>query len=182
MGDRPAKRPCSGHRQRREEKREMIFGAALYLSAAILLLASFVKDKKKTRMSLKKAWKSLDNILPQFLSIIVVIGLSLAVLSPEDINGIIGTQSGWPGMIAAAVIGSVTLIPGFVAFPLTAALYETGAGIVQLAVFICTLMAVGVITLPVEIKFLGLRASIARNAMAFLFSFIAAGLMGVILK
>ncbi len=156
-----------------------MFTAAIYILAAVLLAASFSKDKKKTKTALIKSWKVFENIMPQFLSIILIIGVTLAVLSPEDINHLIGRQSGWIGMIVAAVIGSATLIPGFVAFPLTAALYQSGGGLMQLAVFISTLMAVGVVTLPVEIKFLGLKVSIFRNTLAFVFSFIVAVLMGV---
>jgi len=128
-------------------------------------------------MALKKSWIALENIMPQFLSIFLIIGITLAILSPQDINNLIGRQSGWFGMLMASIIGSVTLIPGFVAFPLTATLYETGAGLMQIAVFICTLMAVGVVTLPVEIKYFGLKVSIIRNFLAFVFSFIVAILM-----
>ena len=158
-----------------------MFITALYLSAVVLFLASFIKDKKKTRMALKKSWKALENIMPQFLSIILIIGITLAILSPQDINVLIGQQSGWIGMIVASIIGSVTLIPGFVAFPLTAALYENGGGLMQIAVFISTLMAVGVVTLPVEIKYFGRKVSIIRNALAFVFCFIVAIIMGGIL-
>jgi len=154
-----------------------MFITALYLSTAVLFLASFIKDKKKTRMALKKSWKALEKIMPQFLSIILIIGITLAILTPQDINNLIGGQSGWFGMLMAAIIGSVTLIPGFVAFPLTAALYKTGAGLMQISVFICTLMAVGVVTLPVEIKYFGLKISVIRNFLAFAFSFVVAILM-----
>ncbi len=99
-----------------------MFTFALYFSAIVLLLASFSRDKKRTQVSLKKSWKALKNILPQFLSIILVIGITLAMLSPQEINNLIGRQSGWIGMLIASILGSVTLIPGFVAFPLTAAL------------------------------------------------------------
>jgi uncharacterized membrane protein YraQ (UPF0718 family) len=132
-------------------------------------------------MSLRKSWKALENIMPQFLSIILIIGITLAILSPQDINSLIGHQSGWIGMMVAAIIGSVTLIPGFVAFPLTAALYENGGGLMQIAIFISTLMAVGVVTLPVEIKYFGRKVSIIRNALAFIYCFIVAVLMGGLL-
>ncbi len=158
-----------------------MFTTALYLSAVVLLLASFIKNKKKTRMALKKSWKALENILPQFLSILLIIGITLAILSPQAINSLIGRQSGWFGMMMAATIGSVTLIPGFVAFPLTAALYENGAGLMQIAVFISTLMAVGVVTLPVEIKYFGRKVSIIRNCLAFIYCFVVAILMGGLL-
>lgn len=159
-----------------------MFIKALYISAAVLLAASLVKDKQKTRMALKKSFKSLENIMPQFLSIILIIGITLAALSPEDISNFIGNQSGWLGMLAAALIGSVTLIPGFVAFPLTAALYENGAGLMQIAVFVSALMAVGVVTLPIEIKYFGRKISIVRNFMAFIYCFVVAIVMGGLLK
>ena len=158
-----------------------MFLILLYALTIVLLILSFNKDKKKTKMALKKAWMSLDNILPQFLGIILLVGIVLAILTPQDINRLIGSQSGWLGMVMSAVIGSITLIPGFVAFPLTAALYQSGAGVMQLSVFICTLMGVGVITLPVEIKFFGLTTSVIRNALAFVFSFVVAVIMGIIL-
>ncbi len=155
-----------------------MFTIALYVSAVCLLLASFFKDIKRTKMVLKKSWKALENILPQFLSILLIIGITLAILSPQTINSLIGQQSGWIGMWVAAVIGSVTLIPGFVAFPLTAVLYENGGGLMQITVFISTLMAVGVVTLPVEMKYFGRKVSVIRNGLAFVYCFVIAILMG----
>ncbi|KUO75450.1 MAG: permease [Desulfosporosinus sp. BRH_c37] len=151
-----------------------MFTIVLYVLAIVLLTISFLRDKKKTKMALKKAWKSFENILPQFLSILVIIGILLALLSPETISKLIGQQSGWIGMLIASLIGSITLIPGFVAFPLASALLKNGAGFMQIAVFISTLMMVGIITLPIEMKYLGNKATILRNALAFVFSFIVA--------
>ncbi len=94
-----------------------MFTVILYFLAVGLLLLSFLKDRKKTKMALKKAWKSFENIMPQFLSVLIIIGIMLAVLSPETISKLIGRQSGWIGMIIASVIGSVTLIPGVWHFP-----------------------------------------------------------------
>jgi uncharacterized membrane protein YraQ (UPF0718 family) len=159
-----------------------MFTIILYILAAALLLLSFLKDRKKTKMALKKAWKAFENILPQFLTIIILIGLMLSILSPELIASLIGKQSGVFGMILAAAIGSITLIPGFVAFPLAAALLKSGAGFVQIAVFISTLMMVGIVTMPLEMKYFGKKTTILRNVFAFIFSFIVAILIGVVMK
>jgi len=93
----------------------------------------------------------------------------------------IGSESGWFGVIIASVIGAITLIPGFIAFPLAAALLKSGAGYMQIAAFISTLMMVGVVTMPVEMKFFGKKATLIRNAEAFVFSYIVAFVMGVFL-
>jgi uncharacterized membrane protein YraQ (UPF0718 family) len=158
-----------------------MFIIGLYILTGALLLASFAASNEKSIMALKKSWKSLENIMPQFLSIMLIIGIALAILSPQDISRLIGQQSGWFGVTLAAVIGSITLIPGFVAFPLTAALLKNGGGLMQIAAFISALMAVGVVTLPIEIEYFGLKVPIIRNALFFAFSFIVAVLMGVIL-
>jgi len=159
-----------------------MFTVLMYIVAFSFLVLSFIKDKKKTFIALKKAWKSFENILPQFLSILVIIGIMLAVLSPEVISGLIGEKSGWWGMLMASLVGSVTLIPGFVAFPLASVLLKNGAGFMQIAVFISTLMMVGIVTIPLEIKYFGKKAAILRNSLAFAFSFIVAIAIGVVLK
>lgn len=158
-----------------------MFTYILYAVAGISLAISFYKDRNKTKMALKKAWKSFENILPQFLSILIIIGLAFSVLSPETITGLLGTGSGIWGVLGAALIGSITLIPGFIAFPLAAALLNNGAGYMQIAAFVSSLMMVGVVTLPVEIKTFGKRATIIRNVSAFVFSLIVALVIGIVL-
>lgn len=152
-----------------------------YIIAILSLIISFFKSKEKTKMVLKKAWKSFENIMPQFLAIILVIGIMLSVLTPKQISRFLGQDSGIMGVVMAAFIGAVTLIPGFVAFPLASALLHNGAGITQIAAFVSTLMMVGIITMPVEIEYFGKKVTIIRNLLAFIFSFIVAGVMGVIL-
>lgn len=83
--------------------------------------------------------------------------------------------------INGITIGSITLIPGFVAFPLAAALLKSGAGYMQIAAFVSTLMMVGIVTMPVEINYFGKKAAIIRNVGAFGFSLIVALVMGVVL-
>ncbi len=144
----------------------------------ILLGMSYYRDKKKTKKALKKAWKAFENILPQFLGVILFIGMVLAVFDADFISKIIGAESGWFGIIISAVIGSITLIPGFIAFPTVSLLLESGAGIMQIGAFVSSLMMVGVVSAPVEIKYFGKRLTIMRNLLAFLFSFIVALVIG----
>lgn len=96
------------------------------------------------------------------LSILLLIGLILTLLDERTISMLLGADSGIMGMIIAAVIGCVTLIPGFVAFPLAASLLAAGAGYAQIAIFVSTLMMVGIATLPLEIKYFGKHAAIKK--------------------
>ena len=151
----------------------------LYGITAALLIFSFIKDKEKTKKSLKKAWKAFENILPEFLVVILLVGVLLAVANPEIISNVIGADSGWTGVVIASVVGSITLIPGFVAFPTAAMLLQNGAGYMQIGAFISTLMMVGIVTMPVEIKYFGKRLAILRNLLAFIFSFLVAIIIGL---
>ena len=154
---------------------------ALYCLAGAALIASLIKSREKTVLALKKAWKAFENILPQLLSILILIGVMLAILTPEQISQLLGEKSGWVGVLIAAAIGSITLVPAFVAFPLAAALLRSGAGTMQIAAFVSTLMMVGVVTLPIEMKYFGKKAAIVRNSAALCFSFLVAYVMGAVI-
>ena len=154
---------------------------ALYAGTAVLLGWSFSKDRQKTRQALKKGWKAFENILPQFFSILLLIGFILAVLDEATISLLLGKESGFLGMAIAAAIGSVTLIPGFIAFPLAASLLAAGAGYGQIAMFLTTLMMVGVVTLPLETTYFGKRLAIERNVLAFIYAVISSFILGALL-
>lgn len=151
---------------------------SLYFISIALLGLSYYKDKGKTKKALKKAWKALENILPQFLGVIVLVGVMLAIFNAEFISKVIGSESGWYGVLISAVVGAITLIPGFIAFPTSAMLLEHGAGYMQIGAFISTLMMVGIITIPIEIKYFSKRLTFIRNILAFLFSFFIAYIIG----
>ena len=154
----------------------------LYIIAFVLFLISYKKDKKKTNKALLKGWKSIENILPQFLGIILVVGLTLAILKPETISSIIGSNSGIFGVFLSAVLGSIAMMPTFVAFSTGNMLLQNGAGIAQVAALISTLTLIGIITIPLETKYIGIRAAIYRNILAFVFSIIVAFFVEVVVK
>jgi len=158
------------------------FTLLLYFLSLLVLLVSFGHDKARTREALRKAWKALENILPQFLGVIVLVGIMLALLSPATIGRLLGRESGWTGVFLAAVVGAVTLIPGFVAFPLAAMLLRAGAGPMQMGAFISALMMVGVVTAPMEMKYFGRRMTFSRNGLAFLYSFLVAWVIGMVVR
>lgn len=158
-----------------------MFTYLLYAMAAAGLAFSWSMDKKKTRQSLKKAWKAFENILPQFLSIIIFIGLVLSAVSTDTISALIGAESGMLGVALASAIGSVALIPGFVAFPLAASLLENGAGYMQVAALVSTLMTVGLVAVPLEMEIYGKKLTIVRNVSSFILSIVIALVVGGIL-
>lgn len=159
-----------------------MFEIVLYILAISFLVYSFMKDRNKTKMALMKAWKAFENIMPALLGVLTLIGLVLTVLSPKVITAVLGQNTGIWGMILTSLIGAITLIPAFVAFPMAASLLTGGAGIMQIAVFVSTLTMVGTVTAPLEAKYFGWKVTVLRNGFAYLFSFIAAIIIGVVLR
>lgn len=152
-----------------------------YIVAIGLLFLSYIKDKQKTKKSLMKAWKSLENMLPQFIGIIILVGVMLALIDPQTISTFIGSGSGWLGVLLAAIVGGITLIPGFIAFPTAALLLQGGAGYMQVGAFVSSLMMVGVVTVPLETKFFGKKATVTRNILAFFYAFAVAFIIGKVM-
>ena len=161
---------------------DSMFTLFLYAIAIVLLFISFAKDRKKTFTALKRAWKMFISVLPQFTAIVLLVGILLVVFTPEMIQLVIGKESGFWGMLIASMVGSITLVPVLIAFPISAELLQNGAGIAQISVFISTLTTVGIITLPLETKYLGRKAAMLRNALAFFFAFASACIMGAVIK
>ncbi|OFW54074.1 MAG: permease [Actinobacteria bacterium RBG_13_35_12] len=151
-----------------------MFNGFLYIVCIVFLIISFLKSREKTKKALIKAWKSFENILPLLLGIIFIVGILIAVLNAQVISKLIGSNSGFLGVAISSTVGAITLIPGFIAFPTAALLLENGAGYMQIAAFISSLMMVGIVTLPMEFKYFGKKISIVRNILAFLFSFLVA--------
>lgn len=153
----------------------------LYSIVIFFLIISFIKDKNKTKRAIISGLKSFENILPQFLFIIITVGILLSFLTTDTISKILGNSSGFIGIIVADIMGTIIMMPTFVAFSLGNTLLLNGAGYSQVATLISSLVLIGLITLPLEIKYIGKRATLLRNLIAFIFSIIVGIILGRIM-
>ena len=141
----------------------------LYSLAIILLIISFIKDKSKTKEAIILGLKSFENILPQFLCIIISVGILLSFFTTDTISKILGNSSGFWGIILADIIGAIAMMPTFVAFSLGNTLLLNGAVYSQVGALVSSLVLIGLMTFPLEAKYIGKRAALLRNLIAFLF-------------
>lgn len=63
----------------------------------------------------------------------------------------------------AAALCSITLITGFIAFPLAQVMLEMGVGVMRVAIFVSTLMMAGVVSAPMETRFFNRKTILLRN-------------------
>ncbi len=153
----------------------------LYSIAGILLLVSFMKDKSKTKKSIKIAWKSFEKMIPTVLAMMLFVGITLALVDQSVITTLIGSESGVLGAMIALLIGSVIALPSFVAFPLGGTLLKAGAGYMQVAALVSTIMAVGIVSLPVEIKYFNKHIAIKRIILSFVVCVIFTAVIGMVM-
>jgi uncharacterized membrane protein YraQ (UPF0718 family) len=150
----------------------------IYLSICVVaVLVSLLFDRKKTLAGIKKGLKMFINLLPMFLTILILISIVLYIVPPSLIIRYLGPDSGTIGVIVAAVVGSVILIPAVISYPIAANLLQQGAAYSVVATFMTSLMLVGWITLPIEIQYFGKSVAILRKSL----NFVAAIIIGVII-
>ena len=134
----------------------------------ILTLISFIFDKEKTWKGIKIGAKQFINILPTLLSVIILISIVLYFVSDKVMMEYLGADAGIGAYFSAAIIGAVAILPGFVAYPLAGILVKSGVGLSVIAVFITTLKMVGLLTIPIEKRYFGLKVALMRNALSFI--------------
>ncbi len=158
-----------------------VFVLSFWGITIILFVISLIKDKKKTFVSMKKSKKMMGHMVIEIISIIFLIGLILTLIPPESIENLLGSANVFLSTIVAAIVGSITLIPAFVAFPLVGSFVDVGASIVPAVAFLTTLTMVGIVTFPLEKQEFGLKFAVTRNVLSFSFAIVIALTMGVIL-
>lgn len=158
-----------------------IFTLAIWVGTLAFLGISLFKDKVKTKQALKMAFGMGKGMVASILSIIFAIGLILTILPPTKIASFVGNQSVLLATIVAALSGTVTLIPAFIAFPLVGTLVSAGVSVVPAVAFLTTLTMVGVVTVPLEKREFGIKFTAVRNSLSFLFAIVIALMMGVMI-
>lgn len=152
---------------------------ALYIISGIVLSFSLVASKEKTIKALKIAWKKFYNMLPQFLLMIILVSISLFFIPNTVIAKYLGGKNLYLSALSASIFGSVAVMPGFIAFPLGGLLVKKGVSYTVIAAFTSTLMLVGVLSYPLEKKFLGTRITITRNIISYFVTLVIAIFVGL---
>lgn len=152
----------------------------LLILASICIIVSLLADRKKTWFGIKKGLKMFLNISPVIISVLILVSIVLYLLPNEIIVQYLGKDAGFSGYFFAAIIGSVALIPGFIAYPLAGLLVKNGVSYPVIGVFITTLMMVGILTFPIEMKYFGFKTSLLRNILYFSGAIFIGILIGII--
>jgi len=151
-----------------------------YIITIILVVISFVKDIARTKKAIKIAGKRFLCIAPILLAMIILVSIILYFLPANNISEYLSSNNKIKGMIAALIIGSFAVFPGFIAFPICGILRDSGVSYMILSAFSTTLMLVGIATYPLEKHYFGRKATIIRNVAGFFMAIIVAIITGIL--
>lgn len=134
-------------------------------TGAVILLSFFpgkVEPTTSTSMNylIEMAW-----ILP---AVMILMGLFKVWVSKDMVVKYLGKASGLKGILIAVLLGSTPTGPLYVAFPLAAAMYDKGARILNIVVFLSAWACIKIPQEMIEIQFLGVKFMAARLVLTIL--------------
>ncbi len=143
-------------------------------------MLSALMNGQKTRKALNIAAKRFGKILPAMLMMLIGVSFLPVQASETSLLRYFGNENPVVSVLCAAALGSITMLPGFIAFPLSGILVEKGVSYMVISAFTTTLMMVGIITYPVEKAYLGHKVTILRNLISFGIALIVAIVTGIV--
>jgi len=152
----------------------------IYFVTAVALFISIIADRKKTATALKIAGKKFYKILPALLLMLILMSVVLSYVPDSIISKYLGARNKPVSFFLALGFGSITIMPGFIAFPLASILLKKGVTYIAISAFTTTLMLVGIITYPLEKEYFGANVTIIRNLISLLIAAIVSLATGLL--
>ncbi len=152
----------------------------LYGFVILALIVSYLINNQKGKKSFKIGSKKLIKNLPIFFNMIILVSITLYFITDDLIIKFLGEGNIIEGLLFGVSAGSITLMPGFIAFPLSGVLLEKGVTYTVLAGFTNSLMLVGIMTFPIERKYFGTKVAIIRNVFGVILALIVALVTGIV--
>jgi uncharacterized membrane protein YraQ (UPF0718 family) len=150
--------------------------------SALALIASFIADTRKTIQALKIAAKKFIDVASDLSVMIVLVSISLYFLPEQTVAAYLGENNLLVSVLIAILIGSITMMPGFIAFPLCGLLLQQGVPYTVLGAFTTSLMMIGVVTYPLERSYFGSTVTLLRNGISLLIALLVALFIGLLYR
>ncbi len=150
-----------------------------YAITGLILIISLIANREKTLKAVKIAITKFIKIFPAFLTMLIFVSFILFLFPDEVISNYLNNSSKLISVLLASLFGSITIMPGFIAFPLSGILLNKGIPYMVLSAFTTTLMMVGILTYPIEKEYFGVKVTIIRNIISFFIALAVAIMTGI---
>ncbi|MBN1797565.1 MAG: permease [Spirochaetales bacterium] len=152
----------------------------LFSITVLLVIVSFLFNVKKTVKGMKIAVKRFGKILIPLLIMLVLVSVILYLIPEQVITEYLSDGNRYSNTLLASIIGSITMLPGFIAFPLSGILKDKHVTYMVISAFTTTLMMVGILTFPIEKEYFGVKVALLRNIMSFVIALVVAVITGIL--
>lgn len=136
-------------------------------------MSSKPNDPQSFKYTLKHASGMIFSIIPMILAIIGLVGLFNAFISTEMISTLF-TGSVIYDTFISTIVGSISVGQPVVSYIIGGELSASSISLYAVTAFILSFVTLGIIQLPLEYTLFGVRFTVIRNMLSFLFAMIIA--------
>jgi len=128
---------------------------------------------KEFKQSLIKSWRSIYNLLPVLIGVILLISLVNALI-PKAYYSKLFSKNIFLDSIIGSGLGSIMAGNPITSYIIGGEFLKQGISLVAVTAFMVAWVTVGIVQLPAESLILGKKFAIMRNLLSFLFSIMVA--------
>ncbi len=128
--------------------------------------ASFLQVAKRSAMGFA-------SMFPMILGVVGLVGLFQALMTAEVLRSFF-TGNIYYDTFVGTIVGGIAAGQAMVSYIIGGELLKDGISMYAVSAFILSWVTLGVVQLPLEVEVLGLRFTIWRNILAFVFTIVVA--------
>ena len=130
-----------------------------------------MKGQDTKKYPLRTAIKGLIQNIPMLFGVIGLVGIFQTYIKPVDLEKIF-SGSLIKDMLVGTFVGAISAGQPIVSYIIGGELLKQGISMFAVAAFIIAWVTLGIIQLPLEVKYLGKTFTFCRNILALIFVFI----------
>ncbi len=132
-----------------------------------------MNERRSYRKELKKAAIGILSLMPMMLAIVGLVGIFQAFVNKEMLASLFSGDAVRDTLVGT-VAGGIAVGQALISYILGGELLQEGISLYAVAAFILAWVTLGVVQLPLEAEVLGVRFTVLRNVLAFLFTILVA--------
>ncbi|MCW8822308.1 MAG: permease [Sulfurovum sp.] len=132
-------------------------------------MSSMKQEQPTFFKALVSAIQMLYTIAPMLLAVIGMVGLFQTFITPEMLHSLFKGSTLYDTFVGT-ITGGISVGQPFLSYIIGGELLEEGISLYAVTSFILSFVSLGLIQLPLEYSLFGIRFTIVRNLLSFLFA------------
>jgi len=122
---------------------------------------------------LKRSAMAFASMLPMILGVVGLVGLFQTLITPEFLSSFFTGNVLWDTLVGT-IAGGIAAGQAMVSYIIGGELLKEGISMYAVSAFVLSWVTLGVVQLPLEVEVLGMRFTVIRNILAFIFTIVIA--------